>query len=285
MRGAVAAINWTAREGRPDAASAASILSGCFPDPKVSDAWAVNAVVDHLKGTQVKLIVHARNEKEVRHVVISDSSFDPSGRTKPQHGWLQAITTPKLNAGETAPISLIAWKSKRLKRKAGNTLLCESISLSTAMGALEKQVATWRSLTQSNFRAKDFEDADELERVLNSSPSVIAAEDLRYSDPSVIAVADAKSLFDALHSEQASGEDDRSALEIAIIQESLQKLSGRIRWVPHNVNPADALTKLQGAHMQPLMKLLRSNHLQIEQEEHILRREKQSDRRLKSSAC
>ena len=285
LRGVVAAINWTAREGRPDAAAAASILSGCFPDPKIADAWAVNAVVDHLKGTQVELVIHALEETSVRHVIISDASFDPSGRSKPQHGWLQAISTPALNAGERAPISLIAWKSRRMKRKAGNTLLCESIALSTAMGALEKQVATWKSFTCSNFRAKDLDDAEDLEKPFSGTPSVIAAEDKKYLDPAAVAIADAKSLFDALHSEQASGEDDRSALEIAIIQESLQKLHGRIRWIPHNFNPADGLTKLEGAHMQPLMKLLRTNHLMIEQEEHVLKQGKQSERRLKSSAC
>ena len=285
LRGVVAAINWTAREGRPDAAAAASILSGCFPDPKISDAWAVNAVVDHLKGTQVELIIHALDEKSVRHVVISDASFDPSGRVKPQHGWLQAMSTPELNAGGNAPISLIAWKSRRMKRKAGNTLLCESIALSTAMGALEKQVATWKSFTVSHFKAKDLDDATDLTEALTEAPSVIAAENEKYSDPAAVAIADAKSLFDALHSEQASGEDDRSALEIAIIQESLQKLHGRIRWVPHNFNPADGLTKLEGAHMQPLMKLLRTNHLKIEQEEHVLKQGKQSDKRLRSSAC
>ena len=278
LRGVIAAINWTAREGRPDAAAAASILAGCFPNPKMMDVYAVNQVVQNLKDRKVDLVIHALNEDQVRHVVISDSAFDPTGRTKPQHGWLQETTSPDLNIGRQAPISLIAWKSRRMKRKAGNTLLCESIAMSTAMGALERQVATWKSLTISHYDPKD--DGGEEEED-DSKLTVIAAEDPNYTDPRAVAIADAKSLYDALHSEQSHGDDDRSALEIAIIQGSLEKLRGRIRWVPHNFNPADGLTKLIGAHMEPLHKLLATHHYMIEEEESVLAQGKQSSSRLK----
>ena len=40
LRGTLASINWVAREGRPDASAAASILAGCFPTPSVADAMA-----------------------------------------------------------------------------------------------------------------------------------------------------------------------------------------------------------------------------------------------------
>ena len=158
LRGAVASINWTAREGRPDASASASILSGVFPEPTVADALACNEVVTMLKSRKITLKIHYIAEQDIRHVLIADSSFDPSGKNKPQHGWLQGITDPRLNAGAEAPISLISWRSKRLRRKAGSTTLCESISLSTALAAMEKQVATWRSFQHSNFDPKKFMD-------------------------------------------------------------------------------------------------------------------------------
>ena len=49
---------------------------------------------------------------------------------------------------------------------------------------------------------------------------------------------DAKALFD---------KDDRAALEVAIIKESLLAVGGRPRWIPHNVNPSGALTKVTDA--------------------------------------
>ena len=95
-------------------------------------------------------------------------------------------------------------------------------------------------------------------------------------DPMAICVVDAKSVFDASNTEQATGEDDRSALEIAVVQDSLAKLQGRLRWIPHNDNPADMLTKLSGAHEEPLLKLLQNHTLRIQAEATVLEGGKQS---------
>lgn len=85
MRGAIASLNWASREGRPDAAAAASILAGYFPNPTVQHAIDVNKVVHKIKGYSVKLRIHSIPESEVRHVIVSDSAFDPTGKSKPQH--------------------------------------------------------------------------------------------------------------------------------------------------------------------------------------------------------
>ena len=52
-----------------------------------------------------------------------------------------------------------------------------------------------------------------------------------------------------------------------IIEELLRRMHGRSRWFPHNVNPSDGLTKLKGAHMQPLMDLLSSGCYHLKTEE------------------
>lgn len=273
LRGTIASINWIAREGRPDAAAAASILSSSFPNPSVNDAIMTNKVVDKRKGHQVTLKVHSIPEEQVRHFVVSDASFDQTGRLKPQHGWLQGVTTPDLNKGLEAKITLISWKSRKLRRKAGSTMLCESISLSTALGALEKQVAMWKSICQSRFDVRKQVEAEDT-KGLHGSCTVIASEDANYTDPKAIAIVDAKSVFDASASEQAQGNDDRTALEMAVVKDSLKdslaRLKGRIRWVPHNQNPSDPLTKLFQAHEEPMARLLKNNSFQLQFEEHVL---------------
>lgn len=132
-------------------AASASILAGTFPNPTIQDIFELNDVVAHLKSEQVTLHIKAIKEEDIRHFVIADSSFDIAGRVKPQHGSLEA----KLNAGEDAPISLISWRSRGLRRKAGSTMLCEAISLSTALAALEKQVAVLESFRFFLLRAED----------------------------------------------------------------------------------------------------------------------------------
>ena len=285
LRGTIAAINWSAREGRPDGSASASILSGCFPEPTMKNLYECNQVVELLKNRKVTIRIFPIPEDQIRHLLVADSSFDPTGKTKPQHGWIQGITTPQLNRGEKAPVSLIAWRSKKLRRKAGSTTLCESISLSTALAAMEKQVATFQSFQFSRFDPKSIINDIEIEMGLRGPPTVIASEDPKFVDPLTVALIDAKSVFDSTSSpeRQFQGEDDRAALESAIIQESLAKLKARLRWIPHNFNPADGLTKLpQQAHMQPLYDLLDSQNMTIQKEEDELAAGRQGDRRLKS---
>ena len=285
LRGTIASINWAAREGRPDGSAAASILSGCFPNPNMEDVLVTNSVVDMLKAKNVTMKIHAIPEDKLRHVLVADSSFDPSGKVKPQHGWIQGLTTPDLNLGKFSPVSLIAWRSKRLRRKAGSTTLCESISLSTALASMEKQYAMLLSLRFSRFDPRFLAEDEEISMGLRGSPTVIASENPRYTDPDTVAIIDAKSVYDSTANteQQFQGEDDRAALEAAIIHESLSKLKARLRWMPHNVNPADALTKLPGqAHMRPLDDLLKSHGLRVVEEATELAAGRQGDNRQKA---
>ena len=62
----------------------------------------------------------------------------------------------------------------------------------------------------------------------------------------IAAITDATSLYENLVREQYSGTEKRSALEICVIRDSLESLGGSARWVPHEQNPVDCMTKLKG---------------------------------------
>ena len=282
LRGLIASLNWLSREGRPDVAAAASILASAFPEPTVFHVNAANDTVRHVKTHPIKLVIHAIAEKDLRCVLVADSAFDTSGKEKSQHGWLLGFTNQLLNQGKLAPVSLMQWRSKRLRRKAASSLLCEAISMSAATAALERQDAFMESIRISGFQPRSRQRTEDEKLAALGKSTVIAKESEAFCDPNAVIIMDAKSLFDALNSDQCSGEDDRSALEIAIIKESRSVVGGRARWLPHNLNPSDALTKLDGAHTEPLLRMLQSNHLRIEEEADVLQRGKQSDQRLKT---
>ncbi|CAE7161128.1 unnamed protein product, partial [Symbiodinium necroappetens] len=143
LRGAIAALSWVSRECRPDAAAASSALASSFPDPTVETLYQANDVIRHLKQHPVKLRIHAIPEADVRNILIADSAFDTSGKERSQHGFLLGFTDKTLNVGHSAPVSLIMWRSKRLRRKASSSMLCEALSMSSATAALEKQDALW----------------------------------------------------------------------------------------------------------------------------------------------
>ena len=70
-------------------------------------------------------------------------------------------------------------------------------------------------------------------------PTVLTKQSRANQDPEAQAVMDAKALHDALLSEQQNQDDERAALECSLIKEDLQRMGGRLRWVPHDKNPAD----------------------------------------------
>ena len=69
-------------------------------------------------------------------------------------------------------------------------------------------------------------------------------------------ITDSKGLFDALDNDLPQ-DDRKSALEVPIIEEFMKRAKCRVRWAPHNKNPADAMTKYKGAHVEPLLHLVR----------------------------
>ena len=282
LRGLIASLNWIAREARPDASAAASLLASAFPSPSMSHILSANDIVAHLKTFPVTLKVHAIKESKLRNILISDSAFDTSGKERSQHGWLLGFTDDTMNRGALAPVSLMQWRSKRLRRKASSSLLCEAISMSAATAALERQDAMMEAISKSHFnpRRRQRNEDDLLE--LAGKATVIASQSGQYMDPKSLVLMDAKSLYDSLNAEQAHGDDERSALEVAIIKESLAVTSGRPRWLPHNHNSADALTKI-ASHSEPLLKLLQTNHFSIEEETTVLERGRQHEDRRKSS--
>ena len=69
-------------------------------------------------------------------------------------------------------------------------------------------------------------------------------------DPEVSLLIDSKGLYDALNNELPQ-DDKKVAVEIPIIERIMSRMKGRSRWIPHNCNPSDALTKLKGTLLGP----------------------------------
>ena len=95
--------------------------------------------------------------------------------------------------------------------------------MSTVLGALEKQVDMLKSLLLSRYSVRQQLELGD-SHGLRCKRTVIASEDAMFQDPNSVVVVDAKSLFDvSAASEQSQGDCDRTALEVAIIQDSLSQ--------------------------------------------------------------
>ena len=79
---------------------------------------------------------------------------------------------------------------------------------------------------------------------------------------------DAKSVFDALLKECAGNRQDRrTAVDLAIVGETLKAQGSHIRWIPHPLMPADSMTKADpSAGNDALRHLLRTGKLVWDEE-------------------
>ena len=97
-------------------------------------------------------------------------------------------------------------------------------------------------------------------------PTVLRTDRVEVTDPFMSLLSDSKNVYDALSNELPQ-DDKKAAVETPIIEELVERMRGRSRWIPHNANPSDALTKITGAPMQPLIDLLKSGFYHLKTEE------------------
>ena len=153
-----------------------------------------------------------------------------------------------------------------MTRAASATLNAEANGLSEGLAETE-WVASWLGLArdlQYNMRQRD---------TLNREFSATAIISEGDSQLDMAAIIDAKSLYDKFNREQYSGAEGRAALEVCVIRDSLEALGGRARWVPHEENPVDCLSKLKG-NTSRLLQLLRDHSFCLVSEDQELERRK-----------
>ncbi len=223
-------------------------------------------IVEKARKSKVTMKIWSIPEDDLRRICIEDSSFDPAAKDRSQHGWLIGYTTPDMAVGIESPISLVDWKSKKLRRKANSSLLCEAQSANISMAKWLLIANLEMSFRYAHFRIGKWALAPKVEE----ETSVLTRQAVMRKDPRGMIVMDAKSLYDALNSEQQNQDESRSALEAYMVKEDMERMMAIPRWIPHDKNPADALTKVHNAHSQPLEDMLRSHMLTIVHEDIVM---------------
>ena len=121
MRAVIGALNWLAKEGRPDAAAAASLGASTFPKPVIQDVLDVNAAVTLLKERpDLTIKIRSIEPSKLAWGVISDASFGNAYAGHSQGAYAVLAFDEKLKDGFRVPCSLISWRSGRIQ-KAGSS--------------------------------------------------------------------------------------------------------------------------------------------------------------------
>ena len=132
---------------------------------------------------------------------------------------LETSTKPEM-------VTVASWKSTRLKRKTVNTLSAECQAMIAAVGQVH-----WFRFLFLEIMGKELSQ-NEWEGQLSSIPFV--------------AVTDSRSLYDCLNKlvcTYTQTDDKRTAIDVAILKDDMQKSSGHARWIEGDNMICDPLTK------------------------------------------
>jgi hypothetical protein len=261
VRKTCGSLNWAGREGRPDAAAAASMCSSLLLDMRISDVIELNKIVSRIKeNSNLALRIQAIPESRMRWGVVTDASWANAKGGKTQGGHMLLTFDVDLLAGKQAMCNLLHWKSGKLHRTVNSTLAAETQSLARGVGDLLWMMVMYAEMTDADFQLRNWR--RHIHRLGYSAFTKV--EDSEKLE-GALAVVDAKSLFDLLANETGGGADRRTALDVQMLREELNELHGRVRWIDHLHMIADCLTKKNGR-TEPLMRLLESGRFGITEE-------------------
>ncbi|CAE7833764.1 RE2, partial [Symbiodinium necroappetens] len=192
MRAVIGALNWLSKEGRPDAAAAASLGQSTFPKPIVQDILDVNLAVKMLKEKpELTIRIRSIELSKLAWGVISDASFGNAHAGHSQGAYAVLAFDEKLKEGYRVPCSMISWRSGRIQKVVNSTLAAETQSLSKGLGELSWVVTLFNELTDVNFELVDWEKRLKDNRVLAMAPDT-SSEGLKSS----LCIIDAKEKYD-----------------------------------------------------------------------------------------
>ncbi|OLP92915.1 Copia protein [Symbiodinium microadriaticum] len=266
LRAINGSLNWLSSQSRPDLATQVSFSQQAFPTPVVADALAANNAVRRARQHRdLTLTYKAIPLPQLTVICHSDAAYANGRGGATQAGYVISFADASMDSGSIAQWSPAFWKSYRLPRVVNSTLSAEAQAMTTATGMCE-----WSLLLLSE--ALD-------------GPCFLQSMWQQAARRKAMIVTDCKSLFDHLQSRSSPTLDDkRTALDIVILRESLQKTSASLRWVPTNRMLADAMTKEAADALDMLRACLKEGQYQISEEETILQWRSQERERRKTFA-
>ena len=242
LRGGHVSLNWLQREGRPDISGDIGLLMQSFPEPTAQVVKETNDLIKYAKETGKSTALHIWSipPSDTSWFLGTDASLGNAKNNATQSGHVAGMRwRPRAPSRNAFQLSLLSWRSHRLPREHGSTLSAEALSLAEGLAELEWLQVLWQEI----FGWSDVERwADGL---VQSSECFVKLG--AFGEAHGQSVVDAKSLYDHLSKEcSGTAQCKRTAIVIAIIRRSMERLQMQISWVPGQYMLADCLTKKKG---------------------------------------
>eukprot|EP00435_Cladocopium_sp_Y103_P030882 s671_g7.t1 len=182
-----------------------------------TEAWCGHTMFFKRQSGEPKMIIQ---EKFLQHEKLAS-----------QGGFITFFYDSRMETEEKAyPISVVSWKSFRIKRCTVNTLSAECQAMIHGVGSIH-----WlRFILQESYGKKL--SLENWEEEIGQIPC--------------IAVTDSKSLFDTMQkccNTSSHIEDKRTAIDVTVLKRDFQRSQGQVRWIQGTKMISGSLTKKMGS--------------------------------------
>ena len=207
---------------------------------RIEDTWnGRDGIRDLQHGLWTGVTIFSKRTDGKKLTEKINEKFLQNQRLASQDGFITFFYDGRMETEEKAyPISIVNWRSYRIKRCTVNTLSAECQSMIHGVGSLH-----WLRFLLQESKGK-WITLENWEKEISTTPC--------------IAVTDSKSLYDTLVkccNTAAHIEDKRTAIDVTILKRDFQKTGGQVRWVEGTRMIADSLTKRMGSsYLRNIMK-------------------------------
>ena len=231
-------VNWVAHQTRPEASGVVSILASRLKCATVHDVACLNKTIAHLRKTASQpLVLHKFDQDRMTLVAASDAGgvdgkppTEPSGELQDtiQGAWIIMAADRVPSASVKTKVSILSWRSAKLKRRVSSTLASEALAFSQALCEME-----WLQIMVRDIVHGDVNRCDWSKSLLPYVGLLREDCELNHHVGGLLTqcgITDAKSLFDSLKKENPSSRQDRrTSIEIAIIIEAMRRSKSLLR--------------------------------------------------------
>ena len=274
LKAVIGSLQWVQRQCRLDVTGPTSLLSGRQTISKISDLLEADKIIAHLQKSPDRGMIYTPvDPREAHLIVVQDGSLHNVDRVYSQGALVIGVADRAIAEGRRGVLNLVAWRSGKINRVVNSSLDSESKSMAAALRCAEWTQKLFAEATNSLFpllaesRLADEWNCSSPERPFQCFTLrgvCIVKDTLEKQLQQVLAVTDAKSLYDLLKSDLGRGKDWAVAATCAEVKQFLKVLQADVRWVPHNEMIVDPLTKVFGkSNLAPLLGVMDSGRYKL----------------------
>ena len=255
-RTSLGALQWLAIQSQPQICARCNLLlTDLVTTAMMSVAREIQEVIMEVRREPFSLVFTkfhlAKHWSDVVVITMGDQAHSNRPKGDSTGGMITLLAGPESAQGQVCAMSIIAWRTWKLKRKA--------------IGSNDAEVQTMLESEDQNFRTRllwaEIHGAGGFDSERALRKDWVEAEEQIAMKVKGILCTDSKGGYDAVELNESpllGLSNMRAALQASQLRDNLRRTGGELRWVASDVDLGDALTKKRPDCRTGLLKFLRS---------------------------